>query len=364
MSATITGTVNGTPELPRLRRAGKSWQLLVDGKPFLILGGELQNSSMSSAHYMDTAWQNIAKMGVNTILGTVSWEDIEPEEGQFVFTEFDGALPAAREHGFRMILVWFGSFKNGMSRYTPSWVKTNPQRFPRMQHRDSNGSIQVSNIISIFHDECVQADAKAFASLMQHLSETDAAKTVIMVQVENEVGLLGDSRDRSKRANQLFSSPVPMELVRFLEQGGDSLRPELKSYLAGVASYLKGTAGGGKPGEYPSGGAVIWVLDIWQRFTPTLHFISPDIYTADYSKTCSDYCHRDQPLFVPEQHRNDFGARRIWEAIGLSEIFEAKNPRKASTKKVIVDLDEIGQVVNIQEVKKDQGALNLCLFNR
>ncbi|KAF2014324.1 glycoside hydrolase family 35 protein [Aaosphaeria arxii CBS 175.79] len=370
-------------EHPRLIKHGSRWELLVDGRPYLILGGELQNSSMSSARYMDTVWENIAKLGVNTVLGPVSWEDVEPEEGRFDFTELDAVLASARAHGFRIVLIWFGSFKNGMSSYTPSWVKTNPQRFPRMETRNSEGDLEISSVISILHDECVQADAKAFARLMQHLKTTDIERTVIMVQVENEVGLLGDSRDRSQKAEHVFGSPVPKALLEFLRNAWPSLRPELKSKLSkferstdnfihdisdtrawkdtfGESIYTdeifmayhytlyveKVTAagrqaydiplftnvwlpkpgstssndgivsGGGKPGEYPSGGAVSRVLDIWHAFAPTLDFISPDIYIPDYSGICSVYCHGGQALFIPEQHRDEYDARRIWEALG------------------------------------------------
>jgi len=74
--------------------------------------------------------------------------------------------------------------------------------------------------------------------------------------------------------------------------------------------------GGDKPGDYPSGGGVINVLDVWQHFAPTLAFIAPDVYLNDYSSSCAKYRHRDQPLFIPEQRRDAYGARRIWEAYG------------------------------------------------
>lgn len=101
--------------LPRIKRGNGPPQLLVDGKPFLILGGELQNSSMTSARYMDTVWQPLKDSGLNTVLGSITWEDIEPEEDAFKFTELDANIKGARSHGLRLILLWFGSFKNGMS---------------------------------------------------------------------------------------------------------------------------------------------------------------------------------------------------------------------------------------------------------
>ncbi|KAL2839340.1 glycoside hydrolase superfamily [Aspergillus pseudodeflectus] len=362
-------------EPPHLHKIAQGWELLVDGKPYLILGAELQNSSMSSARYMDTVWQKIADMGVNTVLGAVAWEDIEVEEGQYQFSELDLVIRGAASHGLRLIITWFGAFKNGMSSYAPAWVKKNPRRFPRMQIRGEDGSLEFTNVLSILHGGCAEVEARAFAALMGHLCDMDEMRTVIMVQVENEVGLLGDSRDRSSPANTIYASPVPKQLVNFLTREKDSLLPDLtrnfsdfgenpgswpqyfgetvhaeelfmayhyalyvnKVAAAGKKRYNiplftnvwlprpgKNTSsdgvvsGGGKPGDYPSGGAVPAVLDIWKRFAPALDFIAPDIYSTSYSRSCATYAlNGRQPLFIPEQHRTDFGARRIWEAIGL-----------------------------------------------
>ncbi|KAH7398111.1 putative glycosyl hydrolases family 35 [Cadophora sp. MPI-SDFR-AT-0126] len=368
-----------TVDIPRLQKLeGGRWELLVNGKPFLILGAELQNSSMSSARFMDTVWQNLKDMGINTVLGSVAWEDIEPEEGRFNFTELDGVIAGARAHGLHLTILWFGSFKNGRSSYAPTWVKTNPKRFPRMYIKNADGCFQNSGVLSIFHSECVNADARAFSKLLQHLREIDSERTVIMVQVENEVGLHLDARDRSATATHYFESSVPMELVKFLSEDWDSLHPDLKSkfpkfketvdqvnaresrgswetyfgksiwteelfmayhyalYLENIASQGRkvyniplftnvwlpqpgepgAASGGAKPGDYPSGGATSTVLDIWQHFAPHLDFISPDIYNDGYADFCATYCHRSQPLFIPEQRRNSFGARTAWVAIG------------------------------------------------
>lgn len=100
-------------QIPRLQKVGNTWELLVDGQPYLILGGELQNSSLSSYRYMDTVWDKISRTGVNTVLGGVGWEEIEPEEGTFDFTNLSAVIEGARKHGMRLILLWFGSWKNG-----------------------------------------------------------------------------------------------------------------------------------------------------------------------------------------------------------------------------------------------------------
>ncbi|KAF7162402.1 hypothetical protein CNMCM6106_009376 [Aspergillus hiratsukae] len=365
-------------EIPHLRSIEGSKQLIVHGRPFLVLGAELQNSSLTSAEHMDTVWQNLVDAHVNTVLGCVTWEIIEPVEGQFDFKELDKIILGARKHGLHVVLLWFGSYKNGISTYVPGWVKTNPNRFPRMKLRKAGGVLQTTEILSVLHEEAPKADAKAFARLMRHLREFDQDySTVVMVQVENESGLLGDSRDGSAAAEERFSQPVPNDLLTFLAGSWDYLHQDLKRNLVHFkahrsprgswaevfgkgphnhelfmayhyALYVNQVAaagreeyplplycnawqnyagedsdndfpvvvgGGGLPGDYPSGGCITNVLDIWQHFAPSVDFLTPDIYLNDYESLCSKYRHRGQPLFIPEQRRDEYGARRSWTAI-------------------------------------------------
>lgn len=249
-----------------------------------------------------------------------------------------------------------------------------------MQTHRKDGTLETIEVLSIFDTAAQKADAKAFATLMKHLREVDEAhSTVIMVQVENEIGILGDSRDRSHAAEVRYKSPIPEELLRILLSDKSNFTGPFRRnfgqldadavpadaswydlpadrqridelfmayhyslYVEQVASAGKRAyplplytnvwqnyggedndpsvptvvGGGGTPGDYPSGGGVEEVLDIWQLFTPSLDFIAPDIYLNDYSKTCAKYTHRGQPLFIPEQRRDEYGARRIWHAFG------------------------------------------------
>ncbi|KAL5346366.1 hypothetical protein ACLOAV_008636 [Pseudogymnoascus australis] len=367
------------PQLPFIKTTTAAPQLIVDGKPFLMLGGELQNSSMTSARYMDTVWQKLKDTGLNTVLGCVAWEDIEPQEGKFDFSELEAVILGAKAHGLRLVILWFGSFKNGISTYTPQWVK-NPTRFPRAMLRKAGGQLEIGDVLSIFHTEAQIADTKAFSALMAHLRRVDNDHTVIMVQVENEIGLLGDSRDGSKAAEKRFHEPVPEDLLKYLREDWDSIHADFKSkfpnlnpslqdargrswpqvfgttkaadeifmayhyavYVEQVASagrkeyalplytnvwqnYVDEDAdndfpviagGGGDPGDYPSGGGVSNVIDIWHKFAPSLDLIAPDIYLNDYASLCGKYRHRNQALFIPEQRRDEYGARRIWKAFG------------------------------------------------
>ncbi|MGD1074139.1 MAG: beta-galactosidase, partial [Bryobacteraceae bacterium] len=191
-------------DIPHLRKQGTAIQLIVDGKPFLALAGELMNSSATGLDYMKSVWPELAKAKLNTLLPGVSWNQIEPQEGKFDFTVLDGVIQGARSHNMRLVLLWFGSWKNSLSGYPPDWVKRDFERFPRAQVAGGK-SIE---LLTPFSDANRDADARAFAALMRHVKAVDGQQhTVVMIQVENEVGMHGDSRDRSPAANQAFAGP-------------------------------------------------------------------------------------------------------------------------------------------------------------
>ena len=213
-------------------------QLVVDGKPFLILGGQLHESTPSSSDYMKPIWPRLVEENLNTVFAAVSWELIEPEEGQFDFSSVDSLIEGARQHHLHLIFLWFGSWKNGDSSYTPYWVKINPARFPLAQDRTGKNL----DILSTLSAENLKADERAFAALMRHIREIDGQQhTVLMMQVENEIGIVGDSRDRSPVANAAFNKPVPEELTHDLLQHKESLAPELRESWAATGYKASGT---------------------------------------------------------------------------------------------------------------------------
>lgn len=316
--------------------------MIVDEKPFLMIAGELHNSSASSLNYLKPIWPRLAAMHINTVLTPVYWELLEPREGEFDFSLVDGQIEQARQNDMRIVFLWFGSWKNGMSSYAPAWVKTNEDRFPRVQDKDGRGA----EILSTFSEANRDADTRAFTALMRHLKQVDRGHTVIMMQVENEVGVLGDSRDRSEAANKAFGDPVPQELMAYLQEHKDSLAPELSRLWAAshfrpsgtweevfgsgpstdeafmaysYARYLEHVAAAGKaeynlpmytnvwlsspnrkPGDWPSGCPEPQVMDIWLATAPHLDALAPDIYSADFVGIANRY-HRDRnPLFIAE----------------------------------------------------------------
>ena len=156
-------------EPPHLRKQGTATQLIVDGKPFLALSGELRNSSATSVEYMQPIWPKLAAAKLNTVIAGVSWGQIEPQEGKFDFSVLDGVIRDARSHNLRLILIWFASWKNGYSSYPPDWVKKDFQRFPRIQIQGG----KTIELLSALSDSNRDADARAFAALMRHVKEVD-----------------------------------------------------------------------------------------------------------------------------------------------------------------------------------------------
>jgi len=329
--------------LPHLRRQGTATQLVVDGKPFLVLGGELGNSTSSSLEYMRPVWPKLVSLNLNTVLVPVYWELIEPVEGKFDFTIVDGLIQEARRHQLRLVPLWFGSWKNSMSTYVPAWVKMDQRRFPRSQ--DANG--RGIEILSAFSNENVEADARAFAAFMRHLREVDGREhTVIMVQVENEIGMIPDSRDRSAIAEKLFKQAVPAELMKYLGEHKDILVPEFRALWAAggfktngsweevfgqgpqtdeifmawyFARYTNQVAQRGaaeyrlpmyvnaalirpghQPGQYPSAGPLPHLMDVWRAAAPQINFLAPDIYFQNFAEWARKYRQSGNPLFVPE----------------------------------------------------------------
>ena len=224
--------------IPHLEKRGSTTQLIVDGRPFLMLAGELTNSASSSLEYLAPYWSKLAGANLNTVLAAVSWELIEPEPGTFDFALVDGMIREARRHRLRLVLLWFGSWKNGVSTYTPLWVKRDSQQFPLFLAE--NG--QRLTYLSVFHDVNWKADARAFAALMRHIREVDGdAHTVIMMQVENEVGCPGGTRDHSPAANAAFDAPVPPQLLDYMVRNREGLIPEFRKQWESAGGKTSGS---------------------------------------------------------------------------------------------------------------------------
>ena len=236
--AFVSGGAKPSADIPHLEKRDGMTKLIVDGRPFICVAGELANSSSTDVETMKAVWPRLSQMNLNTILSVVSWDLIEPQEGKFDFSMVDYQIEAARANNLRLVFLWMASWKNGMSHYVPPWVKANQVRFPRVA--DAQG--HTLEVLSTLSQANRDADARAFAAVMRHIRQVDSTRhTVIAIQVENEVGVLCSTRDRCPAADTAFAGPVPAELTDYLQRHKDSLLPELKKVWAAAGSKTAGT---------------------------------------------------------------------------------------------------------------------------
>lgn len=333
----------GAAPVPRLEKSGGKYSLIVDGKPFLVLGAQVHNSS-GWPETLERIWPQAQALHANTVEIPVYWESVEPRPGEFNFANVDTIVREARRRGFRLILLWFGTWKNGSMDYAPAWIKQDPSRYPRAI--DASG--RPTNALSPHGRATLEADGRAFSAFMSRLAEIDGDdRTVIMVQVENEAGGLKTVRDYSNAANSLFASPVPGALAKALGKQAGTWQEvfgrdadeafsawHVASYINEVAragkkvyalpmyvnAWLRETPGWMRPAEdYPSGGPTSNVLDIWKAAAPDIDLIAPDIYLSDlatYHGICSRYRRPDNPLFIPETGTAPVFARYFFYAVG------------------------------------------------
>jgi len=344
--------------MPRLVKDGAASHLEVDGKPFLILGGELHNSIASDLEATAPLFPELKKMGLNTVIAPVYWELLEPQEGKFDFTLVDGLLKQAREQGQRLVLLWFGAYKNGSSTYPPPWVMAHPERFP---HSERDAGTPMFDHLAVFSPAILDADRTAFVALLRHLREVDGTQhTVIFIQVENEIGIFA-KRDQSAQATQYFNQQVPQELLDYLALHRSTLLPETQAIWGQNGNLSEGTwsevfgdsasevfmawyfgrfveaiASAGKAeyavpmyvncwiknadndtaGIYPSGGPVATMHDIWRAAAPSLACLGLDIYKPDFKTNANLWIRSGNPLFIPEVECNPFIVPKALYAFG------------------------------------------------
>ena len=349
LSAGVTlACAQGKPIAQLVKTDGR-FTFMVDGKPFIILGGQVVNDS-GFPDRMERAWPKLKAMSANAVEYPVYWNEIERVEGQFDFRDFDQILHQARAQGFRVVMLWFGTWKNGAMDWAPNWVKSNLTRFPRVL--DLGG--KPIRVLSPHSRTTLEADKKAYLAMMTHLRQVDEAdRTVILMQVENEPGLLGSIRDYSPEATRLFNGPVPASLVAALKKKpgtwtevfGSRLAEEaftayyLSSYIneiakAGkqvypLATYVNAWQGGedtadafdsfDRAGEsYPSGGPVSHMLDLWKANAPDIDFLSADTSVqplVNFRMINARYVRPDNPYWSPEAGRTMSGARAFFYAL-------------------------------------------------
>jgi hypothetical protein len=340
-------------EAPRVVEKNGRQTLFVEGHPFLILGGQIHNSSAWPSE-LPQVWKSMAALNANTVEAPVYWEQLEGVPGHFDFTNVDQLIEGARAHGLHVILLWFGTWKNGNMHYVPAWVKSDSRRYPRVLRADG----EPIDVLSPLSRNTLDADKAAFTALMRHVSQIDGEQhTVLMVQVENESGNIGSVRDFSPEANREFAGLVPADLLSIVHKQPGTWNQVFGSdadevfQLYHQAKYINEIAAAGKrefaipyyinvwvsypppelpqrqipmPGiQYPSGGPVQKFVTIWKQLATAIDIIGPDIYSdnSGFYKELIDTYHRpDNPLWIPETGRSDSFAKLLYYALGKDAI--------------------------------------------
>ncbi len=346
--ASLAAQSPAAQEMPRMAHQNGRYALMVDGKPYLMLGAQVSNSS-GWPEKLAALWPMAAAMHVNTLEVPVYWEQLEPSEGKFDDTVVDNVVQQARAHHVRLILLWFATWKNGKMHYAPEWVKSDTKRFPRMI---TPAGLPI-DVLSPNSPANYNADAAAFAHLMAHLRQIDGTQhTVIMMQLENEPGALGAVRDFSPMAQKQFEANVPPEIAQALHKPtgnwktlfGDDADEAFAAYA--TANYIDKVAEAGKkqmplpmyvnnwlkspraypvssiPGvDYPSGGPTSNMFDMWKAAGPHIDVIAPDIHVPGvqgFKNVMQQFTRPDNPLFIPET--DGYGATRGNDGQGRLEF--------------------------------------------
>lgn len=370
--------------------SGADRSLTLDGRPFIILGGELGNSTASSAAEVDYHFPRLKAMGLNTVLAPAYWDLLEPREGVFDFSQVDKVIDTARANDLKVVFLWFGAWKNSMSCYAPDWFKVDTKRFPRA-HTSSGKVMEIASCVA---ENVFRADASAFEKLVAHIAEKDKDEhTVIMLQIENEIGMLESARDYSPDSEKLFRSAVPERLISYIKKNKKNLHPEFRTRWEANGAKLSGTwsemfgsdvfadeifqayqyalyvgrladiarkyvsfplyvnaamnSRGRQPGQYPAAGPLAHLIDLWRAGAPSLDFISPDIYDSGFEGWVERYAVCGNALFIPEMHRNeDNGAQAFYvfgqyKALGVSPFSIENNPDRTKLTKAYSTLDKL-----------------------
>lgn len=363
-------------QIPKLQKVGESTCLMVNNKPFVMYSGELHNSTCSSIDYMENnhIWDNLKEMNLNSVIATVSWELLEPVEGQYDFSHVDYMIEEARKRNLKIAFIWFGAWKNPFMTYAPGWVKKDPKRFPRAKDEDANDL----ELPSVFYESTMKVDTKAYIALMKHIQEIDPDYTVIMMQIQNEPGLRGAKRDYSEFANKNWKSDVPQQLIDYLSANKGKLQPDLEQAWAengykikgnwedvfgksitgddgsnrilhltehlftawSFAKYLDYMAKAGKEihpvptfinasvfgmnsrgRSLGNGCSIPEFFDIYRAGAPNIDIQTPNSYMQQLDWICAQYAWKGNPVLIPES--TIYGARALYvigeyDAIGFS----------------------------------------------
>ena len=408
--------LNAQEQIPHLEQVGNKYQLMVEGKPFIMLAGELGNSTATTMESMKPVWPRLKDLNLNTVLLPIYWELFEPEEGKYDYHLIEDLILEARKYDLKLVVLWFGAWKNSMSSHVPSWVKLDQKRFPRA--RNKNGESQ--EILTPFSDNNLEADLRAYQHLLRFIKEVDASQqTVILMQPENEIGMLPSARDHHPLANQKFKEEVPGDLVNYIIKNEQTLNPEFSKIWKDNGSKAEGSweevfgkgvqtdeifmayyfahfvdkvAEAGKreyalpvyvnaalnrpdvkPGDYPSARPLPHILDVWKAASPNIDFYAPDFYNPRFKHWNDLYVRQGNPLFIPEHNfDNTVAAKALlaighYEALGFSPFSIEQlpgEPLSPKEQKLARVYEIIHQLKPVLEANRGQNRIEAVLLDK
>jgi len=336
-------------KVPHLDRPGPTGRLILGGKPYLMLGGELEN--VSALHpqdipFMDSLFDILLAQRINTVEAPIAWRQLEEKEGQWDFRVIDALIEKARARNMHLAILWFGTYKNLQSYYSPYWMHANPKRFPFVVNKEG----KTQGTVSPFSQEALQLDQRAFKTLMNRIKERDPQhQVVLMVQVENE---MPSARDYSEAAQKLWQAPVPKELTDYLVANEATLSPWLRDLWTKNGKKTQGTwpeifgesDGAGRVfgswfyGRFTDavakagkealnlpmycnswrGESPVWhqYMDVFHAAAPNIDFVGPDLYGKGFNEEVKATLRPWNNLVVPESDSSTVSAARAWTAYG------------------------------------------------
>lgn len=329
-------------KVPYIEKRKKQSVMIVDEKPFIALSGEVRNSSASDLQYMEEiVWPNIKELHLNTLIVPVYWETVEPLEGQFDFTLVEGLIHQAREHKLKLIILWFGSWKNGCSTYAPEWIKEDRGTYPFVKKKSGQQIYSITPLCK----EAIHKDANAFSMLMKRIREVDEnEQTVIMVQVQNEVGSLETDFDYSEEALKLYKQKVPSIVESYVGKSGtweELFGEDSKEFFMAYhyATAIEEIAAAGKreynlpffvnawleqfpyrAGIHPSGGPVSKVISFYLHLAPTIMACAPDIYVPNFIEVCDEFAKEQDILLIPEARQDVVTVSNFLYSVGAYSL--------------------------------------------
>jgi hypothetical protein len=384
----------------------------VNGKPFFPIGTETVYAGYAmKPNEHENVFRDLKSINGNSMAIPVHWDAIEPEEGKFDFSSVDILITNARKYGLKLILLWFGTWKNGGMEYVPEWIKTDPKRFRRALNAQGKDMWSLSP----FCKATLESDKKAFIALMKYLKSKDSVEqTVISIQVENEPGIVGTDRDYSPEGEKIYKAPVPPDFIAAMKKYGKGATwelwqaagakktgtwPEVLGYApdAGhymyvwhIAKFIDAVAEAGKAVYYLPMFVNLWtppkwwtlhgaqaidyvereiLMDLYRWATPHLETIAPDIYTResrDFERQCDIHTRPDNPLFTTETSgdQNMFRAIAQFNAVGyhmagIENIFDKDGNVYPATQHIANNIKCVASVIPLLLKYQGTGRIHL-----